>query len=328
MIVSGTPTVATRDGGATWELVEEVGERDAAPSAAPDRPEPRRVARSGESGGVCVVSAPDRCYRLVPGRVAVEESDDGARTWRTAWEIAGGRTGFLRRNAVGRGLSPEIAGRALAVQEVGGGHAVIVANGGDGIALRSVDGTWRRSGFPEIIGSEVAPVGQWDVPALVSPASATPAAIPLGLAAAALGVAAGLGADRKFAWGGVIAAVGLFLSGISPDSGYRSPEVEFLVALAARPVAFIALVAGSSFLVYAALSAPDGRRLAQCLALAVLTGLLAPLPLTGWTTGIIDDLRTASLLTIVLTTVGIAACYLIGRRPTARPDSERTQRTP
>ncbi|WP_155348832.1 hypothetical protein [Acrocarpospora pleiomorpha] len=86
----------------------------------------------------------ERCYRIVPGRLKVEESADGR--WVTSWEISPGDQDRLAR-AYAPG-SPEVAeSLAIAVQQRANGHVVVVANGADGIALRDVSGAWRRLGW-------------------------------------------------------------------------------------------------------------------------------------------------------------------------------------
>ncbi|MEU9887507.1 hypothetical protein [Sphaerisporangium sp. NPDC051011] len=98
----------------------------------------------------CVPGPPDRCYRIVPGRLKVEESRDGR--WVTAWEISPGDQDRLARAHVAK--RPEeteiIESLGIATGKLGGGHVVVVANGADGIVLRDTTGVWRRMGWAEV----------------------------------------------------------------------------------------------------------------------------------------------------------------------------------
>ncbi|GAA0988454.1 hypothetical protein GCM10009555_070160 [Acrocarpospora macrocephala] len=89
----------------------------------------------------------DRCYRIVPGRLKVEESTNGR--WVASWEISPGD-----QDRLARAHPPDLPGDAeaaeslaIAVQQRPDGHVVVVANGADGIAVRDVSGTWRRLGW-------------------------------------------------------------------------------------------------------------------------------------------------------------------------------------
>ncbi|MGW6498623.1 hypothetical protein [Nonomuraea angiospora] len=116
------------DGGVTWS--DDDGSRDGS------RP---------LQSAACVPMQATRCYRVVPDRMAVEQSDDGGKTWGPSWTpTAGDRERLARR-------SPSWVGRhsmALAVQPRPEGHVVVVANGLDGIVVRDTSGEWRRVGWP------------------------------------------------------------------------------------------------------------------------------------------------------------------------------------
>ncbi|MEV6039851.1 hypothetical protein AB0L65_52665 [Nonomuraea sp. NPDC052116] len=120
-------TQISDDGGVTWE--EDGGAWESRPL----------------QSAACVPRQPTRCYQVVPDRVAVEQSDDGGKTWGPSWALtADDRERLARRY-------PSWAGRhsmALAVQARPGGHVVVVANGLDGILVRDVSGEWRRVGLP------------------------------------------------------------------------------------------------------------------------------------------------------------------------------------
>ncbi|MGI5285071.1 hypothetical protein ACQEVF_17285 [Nonomuraea polychroma] len=94
----------------------------------------------------CVHYQATRCYQVVPGQMAVEQSDDGGKTWRPSWSLADGdeRERLVRRYDDASGLRS----MGLAVQAWRGGHVVVVANGLDGIVVRDESGTWQRLGWP------------------------------------------------------------------------------------------------------------------------------------------------------------------------------------
>lgn len=119
---------ASGDGGVTWS--EDAGSRD----------ESRRM-----QSAACVPMQATRCYRVVPERMAVEQSDDGGRTWGPSWALTADDRERLARRYPYRNSGHSMA---LAVQARPGGHVVVVANGLDGILVRDVSGEWRRVGWP------------------------------------------------------------------------------------------------------------------------------------------------------------------------------------
>ncbi|MDP4500362.1 hypothetical protein [Nonomuraea turcica] len=94
----------------------------------------------------CVPYQATRCYRVVHGLMAVEQSDDGGDTWHPSWSLSDGD----ERERLVRTYDDESGLRSmgLAVQAWRGGHVVVVANGLDGIVVRDEAGTWRRLGWP------------------------------------------------------------------------------------------------------------------------------------------------------------------------------------
>jgi hypothetical protein len=126
------------DGGFVWHYLDS-DERESVDEAS--------VPRRG-----CVAEAPTHCYRVVPGHLRVEESLDGGGTWRVSWEITDEKRRPLAHRYDGlRDVDEYLSSRSLAVASVPGGHAVVVANGRDGYAVRDTAGQWFRIGF----GSQV-----------------------------------------------------------------------------------------------------------------------------------------------------------------------------
>ncbi|WP_433513978.1 hypothetical protein ACQP2T_62305 [Nonomuraea sp. CA-143628] len=228
----GSPTgISSVDGGVTWSAY--YGRQVRPPQTA-----------------ACVPGQAQRCYRVLPGRPAVAESDDGGKTWRPSWSLSDDQYDRLaRRSTVGpRSL-------ALAVQARPGGHVVVVADGLDGVLVRDVAGTWRRVGWPEPLafaGDETANLDPEQRVALVLAALMLLGAVGTGMrrlggvyAVSALVVCVGLyamlGADRDPAAG--VTALGAMVC--------------FLVAIAgqARGVT-VAVGFGAAPLVYAAVYMP------------------------------------------------------------------------
>ncbi len=109
----------------------------------------------------CVPQDATHCYRVRGGvdgtlwgppprdgrLLGVDETTDAGQTWHTAWEVPAGRWPFILRQhrpPAGFDLMPQVASVDVLVRDVPGGHQVIVANGVEGLAVRGVDGTWRR----------------------------------------------------------------------------------------------------------------------------------------------------------------------------------------
>ncbi|TDD12747.1 hypothetical protein E1292_00300 [Nonomuraea deserti] len=137
--VSGGQDQISRDGGATWS------ESDRATADEPRRPQ----------SAACVPMQATRCYRVVPGRMAVQQSDDGGDSWRPSWTTSDDDRERLRRTYSG---SHDRHSMGLAAVPRPGGHVVVVANGLDGILVRDVQGTWRRVGWPGQAAEQAATV--------------------------------------------------------------------------------------------------------------------------------------------------------------------------
>lgn len=97
----------------------------------------------------CSSAAPRQCFRVVPGHLRVEETDDGGVRWRVAWEVGDPARARLATRYPGLGSATEyLSSRALAVQDrPEGGLVVVVADGRDGFARRDPSGHWERIGF-------------------------------------------------------------------------------------------------------------------------------------------------------------------------------------
>ncbi|MEU6788252.1 hypothetical protein ABZ912_54445 [Nonomuraea angiospora] len=262
------------DGGVTWE--EYGGTREGRPL----------------QSAACVPMQATRCYRVVPDRVAVEQSDDGGKTWGPSWALtADDRERLTRRY-------PSWIGRhsmALAVQARPGGHVVVVANGLDGILVRDVSGEWRRVGLPgspEPLAVDLSPERN----------------VAIFLAACMLfgGAAAGLQRyQRAYIGFAAAASLGLFtaLSGPAPlsvgaDADTAVPTLFGVLATLVGPVVCLAL-------------AGAGRARPAPAAVGVLAAPLVYLtvytPFYGWSEGTPGPYWVAVALAVLLTGLVVLA---------------------
>lgn len=145
----------------------------------------------------CQRSAPRHCFRIVRGRLRVEESTDGGGTWQVAWQV----TEAERQRLAGRygqvgDPDAYLSSVALAVLDQPGGCVVLVADGRDGFVRRDVFGSWTRIGFGTDAGSGYArtPPAIPPPPPVPSAGDALPSAIGAGFVAAAWVVLLGIGA--------------------------------------------------------------------------------------------------------------------------------------
>ncbi len=225
VIVAGTfdPLVATGSGLDRWRRLtpEEVDAYGAVVA-----PQGSRQYRA------CVPGASGHCYRVrgahldsyrggVPngGRVlGVDQTTDGGRTWRTAWEISSGRWLFLaRRHELYRNRDDHLlASVDILVREVKGGHQVIVANGADGLVVRDAAGSWRRIA---VRGPAVSP----------DPSSASPDPSSPGAPSASPGTASSAASPRWYAHPGPISVVPAPLTGFG--AGLMSETAGVIVVM-------------------------------------------------------------------------------------------------
>ncbi|SCL19117.1 hypothetical protein GA0070624_1685 [Micromonospora rhizosphaerae] len=279
----------------------------------------------------CSAATPQRCYRLVPGRIRVEESDDAGRTWRPAWEVTEEQRAILNRQYQDAGPNGErIASQDVAVLDVGGGrHVVLVANGRDGFAVRGPDGDWRRIGFPS------APVAD-------HPFSGSPP--PLGTSAPADRHSDPLRAVLlTLALAELVLVVSGARAGQAVGNGVWLPSLLAAVTVVTVPLLAavwlsddLPTVAAVFGCVVLLLGAPflalvpnwvrhwSGRWTAEVLLAAALTLVLAGLPLVGWLYGRPAYASTAVALAALATVPGLMlgwrAARLVGpSAPTPDP---------
>ncbi|WP_206060704.1 hypothetical protein [Nonomuraea basaltis] len=303
----------SEDGGTTWSEESTVSwpeEGDATSSAGSDvfpsegSGEPVKVRQSA----ACVPYQAMRCYRVVPGQMAVEQSDDGSKTWALSWSLSGDdRERLLRRYDESSGLSA----KGLAVQGWPGGHVVVVANGVDGIMVRDVSGTWRRVGWPgETEAAQVDLDPEFDVA--------------LFLAACMLFGGAGAGLrrhHRSYPVFAVVTCLGFYLAllGWGPELPFSSSGPMLLagslMTMTGALVCFVLLCTGHA----------RPLPVAVGVLAAPLVYASAYLPFHGWAAGVPGSHWVAVVLAVLLTAAVLLGSVAIIRRDARRTDAGRTK---
>jgi len=105
----------------------------------------------------CEPSNPQICYRIGPPDQVEESSDHGA-TWQISWRVPEARRTYIARYARSSSCpgsnSLDAGPYDLAFVERTNGWEVVVAMGGQGLLVRTVDGEWHRR---EILGARPVP---------------------------------------------------------------------------------------------------------------------------------------------------------------------------
>ncbi|MGW4500226.1 hypothetical protein ACWENR_16630 [Micromonospora sp. NPDC004336] len=312
------------DAGTTWRDPTR-GEIEALTGA--KRPDTGAVSRG------CSTATPTRCYRVVPGQLAVEQSEDGGRSWRRAWGATEAQRAILRRQYPDPGQRGErLATQELTVRDTGDGqHVVLVANGRDGFALRRPDGSWERIGFagdgkvagypfdgrPPALGRST-PGDRRDDPLLAL-------ALGLTLVASVLAVAAGRVGTRTGTarWRPVPLALLAVTAWVMLALTWSNLLFVWMLGLVGLAAALLALLALSG-LASVGLSGARGRWTVEVLLAAALTVTLTALPLVGWLYGRPAHTHTALLLAVAATVPGLllgwrAARLVVAPAPRADP---------
>ncbi|WP_203879021.1 hypothetical protein [Planobispora takensis] len=317
--------ITSRDGGRTW--VRQPAPTPG-PSSSPDPSAP--AARTPEAGSAsiaparpvspvpesCVPGEPGHCYRVVRGRLAVEESRDDGGSWKIAWEVPEDREEILRRNWDGTRRG-EWGSGAVAVHPAQDGHVVVAANGSDGVAVRDADGTWRRLGFSadglSLSAEAAVPLNAAD-PDLTREYA-------MGLFAGLIVLLAGVAVARRRRAPGhgyaaaayALASVGLLVA-ITSDGQLFSP-VMTMAALT------FAVVSGAFAIAAARPARMPGWAWSCVLASAAGTALAIWAVFLGWISGTPGGYGTAVAFSCSATVIGLAGAALAGwkgRRDPAR----------
>jgi hypothetical protein len=253
----------------------------------------------------CVPTDPAHCFRVVPGKLAVDESTDAGGAWHRAWEVSDGRRGYLvRQHGAPDPVDEDLRSAEVAVlPQPGGGFLVLVANRVDGVAVRLPDGTWRR-GLPSAERGLVATP-------LTSPGDdvlrEVVLAVLLGAALLFFALQPKLRRyPRMAAWTGGSALLGIALIDLAA-------LIPWLLNLVAAGVGVLAVLAGAP--TWLAMVVRDqGLRawyVLSALAISLATGFGVALPFLGWSAGTPDRYATAVGLAAVAITAGAAGTVLL-----------------
>jgi hypothetical protein len=309
----GSGNGAHASGAVSWRVSDDAGATWRDPTTGEDE---SLTGTTGPGAGPvsrgCSTVMPTRCYRVVPGRLGVEQSDDGGRSWRPAWGASEAQRAILIRQYPDPGPDGErLTAQELTVQDTGDGrHVVLVANGRDGFALRGPDGNWERLGFLD------DRVGGYPFdgrpPALGRSTPADRGADPLlallvglvlgGSVLAVSGVRAGLRAGTGPWQPACLAALGA-VAGALLAVVWSGAWPLWQVAVVAL---FVVLLGMSPMAVAPARSpATPHRWTLEVLLATALTLALTALPLVGWLYGRPAYARTAVLLAVAAAVPGL-----------------------
>ncbi len=272
---------------------------------------------TGEHGrraltAACVPKNAERCYSIADDLMRVMQSDDGGKTWTVSWEVPPERVKALEHAL----SAEELRSTTLAVQpRQAGEHVVVVANGRDGVAVRDVDGQWRRLGFTD--EGELSEDAAVPLTGPVRPIGGEMWAAAL---AALLTVLAGLAAQaalsspRRIRPGLIVALSGFGAVMLAPGPYLAVSPVLLLLGLTGAVLLITSAITAASLVTDARLGS---RGVANALAAGVLVGLAVAAPFRGWGEGWIDEYGAALMLALILG-LGSAAGGLVTLRRSAR----------
>ncbi len=301
--------ILSRDGGRTWIGRPSQERSPLSPSPSPDSGLPG----AGPSPALdpvtraCLPDEPAHCYRVVPPRLAVDESRDGGTSWNTVWAVSEGRQGALRRQMEDRWRRPWRGSSAIALQRVPGGHVVVAANGDDGVAVRDARGNWRRMGLSDGGFSAEAAIP------LDAPGVDLTTEHRIGLFVGLLGFMSGMTVARRHtprATGSavpayILAAVGFVLT-LPSDRIY---VIGPLVTLLGGACALVATILTAAAAIRARVPA---RTWPALITIAVCTPFSMWMLFTAWRSGTIDDYPTAGFLAWLVGGIGVGGSVLVG----------------
>jgi hypothetical protein len=275
----------------------------------------------------CVPDDAAHCYRVRGGRdlppnsgrlLGVDETTDAGQTWHTAWEVPAGRWPFvLRQHPSPGGVTREykVASVDILVRTVPGGHEVIVANGADGLAVRGVDGAWRRvpvvvtatgldirpaplTAFGQAIGDDISRAGMITLLALL---------IGMSVAASRARALTGRGLAAVLLPLGLLIPVAVLIIGMA--AFFRA-----IPSTSTGPWLLIALcLVGTGTVLTLTQRVLRRSRAAAVVAAAVLTGLAFVGPVLGWTAGLPQERGTAIELGLILAVASLFVVVAVGR---------------
>lgn len=306
------------DGGHTWRRMTP-GEEEAWSA---ERPKPDLRTQVA-----CSRTATAHCYRVVPGHLKVEQSDDSGASWQTSWEVPDRQRDYLARSYEElRDVGRDLSSLAVAVVPTAGGDLVIVANGRDGYAVRDAGGHWERIGFGRTVEDDGTVV--FIPPRPLAPDTLTYLAPELlaGLLAGLIAIGAGgLAAARRRRRAVVMvfaATLGISaLVAVPATAAMHTQDWPFRLPtdVAAVIGTLIAVVGALGTLITATAIGALAARWTALIAVigAAVAGTYGAL-YTSWSHGTLGY-RVASLIAIAVAIAGIALAAWLGRRVAREP---------
>ena len=268
----------------------------------------------GRTQKACVPADPSRCYRTVPGRLAVEQTDDAGASWNTAWSISPGRQKFLARAYPGwGGRASHVAAESVGVLPVGRRHVVVVTADLEGVVLRHPDGRWERIGFPTLgdldlgDGPPLAPAALTDPGQRIGPEYAY---LALGLSGGLLLGGMAASSRRTVAWWTIPLVTMGFCYVVVVITGMG----ELLGSLSAQPavLTLITITLLIWFVVMWSTGTLAFTRAALLAALAVIAFAVSRRPVVEWSSGRIDSYEAAVQTATQLVAASVVAMTLVG----------------
>lgn len=259
------------------------------------------------------------CFRVVPGRLAIEASRDGGSSWHPAWGLSTSETARLARYYPELGdVATNLSCLSIVVQPVPFGYVVVAACGRDGFVERSALGEWRRIGFPPLQPA----VNLSGLPALplVDPGDAAWVLL-AGWAVLATGLEL-LAAARRRAWGGVAFAVGV-AAGLAASAAVGSMPREVLDLSGVPPGLGVVLAAGCAIPWGLLLAGRLPRRGVAAVAIAGAVCMACVATVFGLRTHLVITGRVAGWLAVGVAFLGVLAAVSLSLRGRNRPASRR-----
>ncbi|MFV2022607.1 hypothetical protein [Micromonospora sp. LOL_023] len=279
-----------------------------------DRAAVDRAALVLDATKACVPGDPTRCYRVVPGRLRAEQSTDGGRSWQLSWEVPERQRGYLTRSHPALDAPDrDLVSRAVAVVAVPDGHQVAVANGRDGIAVRSADGQWSRLGFngPGSFTQPVVPA-RFELGLLLPEATAAVLLGALVLAAIGWRVRQRNAPLVRFVRSCLVAGTGTTLLMLAVWATHQF-ELVFVVLVCWSAVAAAWAAALGLVLLLDQVGGLRGSRILAALAAAPLAATSTFLPFASWSAGLLSY-RSAALVAVTVGVTSVVAVARLGAR--------------
>jgi hypothetical protein len=234
-------------------------------SVSPDGSLVGRVERPPAGDAAAQACVGDTCYRTVAGRLAVERSTDGGRSYDVDWEVSGAAYEGLAADYPDLGdpavhlSSVAVAMRPApdaATPTAARGPVVFVANGRDGLLYRNAAGRWMRLGVPQGTQPE-----HFAGPPPVRPGAGIAGQVALAAGSIVL-LAAGMTIARRRTVRPVRAAVAAGIAAVIAAAGYFAsglPDLGAVPAVIYATFIVVTVTIGGTAMAIAVLTSPEQR---------------------------------------------------------------------